>query len=206
MLADNMTSKTPILIRTYRGPVNQTDDCEVWEAARATTATPTYFDPITIGKLGTALRCIDSGFGQNNPVSQVREEAKSIFPGRSVSCLISIGSGQASTIHIPKPGFFQRAGIFPDHIIQAAKDMATDCEQKHQETARSFADSSGIYFRFNVDRGLDAVGFEEWKKFNNISSHTKHYTMMQETSRMLDSAVRAIRGIHHANLVIESSK
>ena len=206
MLADNMTAKIPILIRTYRGPANQTDDCEVWKAARATTATPNYFEPITIGSPGTSLRCIDGGFGQNNPVRQVYEESKAIFPGRSVSCLISIGCGQASTIHIPKPGIFQRAGIFPNHIIQAAKDMATDCEEKHQETARSFTDGPGIYFRFNVDRGLDMVGFEEWKKFHNISSHTKHYMMMQETNQMLDSAMHALRDIHHANVVNDSGE
>src|ERR1700761_4134149 len=206
MLADNITAKIPILIRTYRGSANQTDDCHVWEAARATTATPTYFDPITIGNIGTALRCIDGGFGQNNPVSEVYEEAKAIFRGRSVSCLISIGCGQASTIHIPKTGFFRRAKNFPNHIIQAAKDMATDCEQKHQETARSFADKSGIYFRFNVEEGLEAVGFEEWKKINNISSHTKHYMMMQETSRIFDSAVHALRGIDRANMGAENGK
>ena len=206
MLADNITAKIPILIRTYRGPTNQTDDCEIWEAARATTATPTYFDPITIGKIGTALRCIDGGFGQNNPVSEVYEEAKAIFRGRNVSCLISIGCGQASTIRIPKPKFFQRAGIFSTDIIQAAKDMAIDCEQKHQETARSFTDKSGIYFRLNVEKGLEAVGFEEWKKINNISSHTKHYMMVQETNRLLDAAVHALRGVHQPNADTESGE
>jgi len=206
MLADDITAKIPILIRTYRGPANQIDDCGVWEAARATTAIPTYFEPITIGKPGTALRCIDGGFGQNNPVSQVCEEASAIFPGRRVSCLISIGCGQTSTIHIPIPGFLQRAGIFSDHVIRAAKQMAIDCEETHQKTARSFAEGPGIYFRFNVERGLEDVEFEEWKKINNISSHTKHYMMMQETNRMLDSAVHALRDIHHANVVNDSGK
>src|SRR6201996_6587029 len=206
MLADDITAKIPILIRTYRGPANQTDDCEVWEAARATTATPEFFEPITIGKPGTALRCIDGGFGQNNPVSQVCEEASAIFPGQKVSCLVSIGCGQTSTIHIPTPGFLQRAGLFPDHIIRAAKQMAIDCEDTHQRTARGFADSSGIYFRFNVEKGLEDVGFEEWKKINNISSHTKHYMMMQETSRIFDSAVHALRGIDRANMGAENGK
>src|ERR1700761_7901653 len=206
MLADNINAKIPILIRTYRGPANQTDDCEIWEAARATTARPEFFEPITIGKFGTALRCIDGGFGQNNPVSQVCEEASVIFSGRSVSCLISIGCGQTSTIHLPVPGFLQRVGLFPDHVIRVAKQMAIDCEGTHQKTARSFADSSGIYFRFNVERGLEDVEFEEWKKMNNISSHAKHYMMMQETNRMLDSAVHALRDIHNANVVNDSGK
>ena len=74
MLADNMNTKIPTLVRTYRAPTNQTTGCGIWEAARATTATPRLCKLVTIGNSGVALRYIDTGYSGNNPLSRVHEE------------------------------------------------------------------------------------------------------------------------------------
>src|ERR1700761_6992307 len=107
MLADNLT-KIPAIFRTYRGPANQSFNCQIWEAARATTATPTHFEPvsISIGPAPVSLKYIDAGIGLNNPVRQIREEASAIFPDRSVACLISIGSGHSSVTRIEEGALF----------------------------------------------------------------------------------------------------
>jgi len=206
MLADNMNAKIPTLFRTYRAPTNQTADCRIWEAARATTATPKLFKPISIANSGVALRYIDARHGGNNPVSQVLEEAEALFPNRPISCVISIGSGHPSTIHIPNLGFLQRVGLLSDDILRTVSAMASDCEEKHQETARRFANSPGLYFRLNVREGMQDVGSEEWKKYHYVASHTQQYMKMQETKHTIDYAVRALRGVQHAPVGIESSK
>ena len=206
MLADNMSAKIPTLFRSYRAPTNQTADCSIWEAARATTATLKLFTPISIANSSVALRYIDARHGGNNPVSQVLKEAKALFPDRPVACIISIGSGHPSTIHIPKPGILQRVGLLSDDILGAVSAMATDCEEKHQEAAGTFANTPGVYFRFNVREGMQDVGSEEWKKYHYVASHTHQHMKMQETSHTLDGAVRALRGIHPTNLDIESGE
>jgi patatin-like phospholipase/acyl hydrolase len=48
-LASSLDANRPILFRTYEHPSNV--ECKIWEAARATTATPTFFEPIEIGDL-----------------------------------------------------------------------------------------------------------------------------------------------------------
>src|ERR1700761_7217475 len=156
MLADDMTAKMPTLFRTYDSPEYRTPDCTVWEASRATTAAPKFFEHISIGPKGSAPRYIDAGMGCNNPITQLRQEAKLAFPDQYVACIVSIGSGQASTISIPERGLIGRLGLhtfMPDDVVNAAQLMARDCEEKHQQTARFFALNPNIYFRFNVDRG-----------------------------------------------------
>src|ERR1700761_5070085 len=99
MLADNV-DRHPALFRTYRALANQTFNCQIWEAARVTTATPTLFEPIAIGSYPVLLKYIDASMGLNNPVRQIRDEASAIFPDRPVACIISIGSGHPKVIRI----------------------------------------------------------------------------------------------------------
>ena len=196
MLADNMTAKVPTLFRTYIPPENRSFDCELWEAARATAATPTYFESIAIGLPGNAPRYVDGGIGCNNPINQLRHEASLVFRDRKVACIVSIGSGQASTIHLPKRGILQRSvfqKIIPLDFINAAKSMAVDCEEKHEECARFFEMTPNLYFRFNVERGLEEVGIEEWKKLPEVTAHTHQYMKAQEPGQRLSMAARALR-------------
>src|SRR6201996_83477 len=134
MLAEDMTAKIPTLFRTYDSPEYRTPNCTLWEVARATTAAPNYFDGISIGPTGSAPHYIEAGMGCNNPIMQVREEAQLVFPDRHVACIVSIGCGQASTISARKRGLIGRLAsltIIPDDVINVAKLMAQDCEEKH---------------------------------------------------------------------------
>lgn len=73
----------------------------IWEACRATSAMPSYFEPIDIGDKGVQETFVDGGLGYNNPVEQVVEEARLLFPGRKVACVVSIGTGDARVITFP---------------------------------------------------------------------------------------------------------
>jgi hypothetical protein len=67
-------------------------NCEVWQAGRATSAAPVYFDPISIhGQI-----FVDGGVCENNPVGVARKEAEDIWPGRPVGLILSLGCGLAS--------------------------------------------------------------------------------------------------------------
>jgi hypothetical protein len=63
------------------------------EAIRATTAEDPFFPSIDIGDANVKETFIHGGSRINNPVKAVLEEAVSIFPGQSISCVLSIGSG-----------------------------------------------------------------------------------------------------------------
>ncbi len=72
--------ESPQRFRTYEGLPNQGPDCKIWEAGRATTATPKIFKAMMIvGLGGISSSYIDAGLGHNNPSKEVREEAMQLL-------------------------------------------------------------------------------------------------------------------------------
>jgi patatin-like phospholipase/acyl hydrolase len=72
MNAHNMSANIPVLFRTYQSREMHLD-CKIWEAARATSAAPTFFKRIEIGR---EQPFIDGGLGRNNPSRLLLDEAK----------------------------------------------------------------------------------------------------------------------------------
>ncbi|KAF8606254.1 FabD/lysophospholipase-like protein, partial [Ceratobasidium sp. AG-I] len=190
MSKHNMNAGIPCLMRTYVAPEHQMPNCTIWEALRATTAHPELFKSIDIGEPNVRESFVDGGLGCNNPILQLLLEAKLIFPGRYISSITSIGAGHTRTIQIPKPSPFQR--VLPVNALIAAKDIATDCERIAQEVSRRFQNVSCVYFRFNVDQGLQNVGLGEWERLGEVTAHTRAYLSLVETSQRLDSASEVI--------------
>jgi hypothetical protein len=182
----------PQLFRTYQVPKHNTFNCTIWEAARATSAAPTYFEPIVIGEQGSAMRFIDGGVGCNNPTQQVLAEARLVFPGRQVACIVSIGTGKASPIAIPKFGVLQK--IIPFAAIHAVKDVATTSELIENITAEQYRDTPGVYFRFNVEQGLQDIVLSDWEKLGDVTAHTAHYMLFTEVDQKMEAAVAALLG------------
>jgi predicted acylesterase/phospholipase RssA len=191
MPALNVTPAIPHRFRSYRARKYQTVDCKIWEAARATSATPTFFEPIIIGDPGTSQPYVDGGMGCNNPIAQVLEEAELVFPTRRVACVISLGAGRAQTLAIPRPGWLGQ--VLPLDLVQAMRGIATDCEQKAQEVARRFQGLPDFYFRFNVEQGMQDIGLAQWERLGQVTTHTVQYMKMVEVDQNLDAVVAAVR-------------
>jgi len=146
-----MNANIPVLFRTY--PSRETHlGCKVWEAARATSAAPTFFKRLEIGN---KQPFIDGGLGRNNPSKLVLAEAKVVFPTRQIGCLVSIRTGQAEIISINKLGFLQQ--IFQTDVIKALRAISTDCEATHEDMLLLFANSPNTYFRLNVEQGMQGI-------------------------------------------------
>ncbi|KIJ30077.1 hypothetical protein M422DRAFT_187590, partial [Sphaerobolus stellatus SS14] len=190
--AQDLSASIPRLFRTYQSPEANTYNCMIWEAARATSAVPIFFERISIGGPGCPKQSyIDGGVGRNNPTKQILEEARLIFPDRHVANIISIGAGKASTISIPKPSLFQR--IIPTELIRATIAIATDCDTIEQEVAQRFRNVPDFYYRFNVEQGMQSIGLVEFDKMENVIAHTDQYIRMEEVKQRLVNAVSALR-------------
>ena len=196
MNAHNMNANIPTLFRTYLSHETHSG-CKIWEAARATSAAPTFFKRIEIG---SEQPFIDGGLGHNNPSCVLLDEAKRVFGARQIGCLVSIGTGQAKIISIKKPGIFQE--IIPKDVIDALKVIATDCEATHQSMLRLFMNVPNTYFRLNVEQGMQGIQLEEWGKGGNVEAHTAQYMKRKEVGDMLDLLVKEIR-VPTAKLMIE---
>jgi hypothetical protein len=137
----------------------------IWEAARATTAAPFYFNPIRIGnqKFG------DGGFGTNNPAEEMRTEVAAMN-GQNFHCiglLLSIGTGASNYSRFEKGPLKKYLRYF-----RTARKLASDSEPPHQRLLGHKVYDKLPYHRFNVpiEFGLGNMKLDEWKTPGPLSS------------------------------------
>jgi predicted acylesterase/phospholipase RssA len=188
--AHTFTGNIPVVFRTYSSPDEPAAECKIWEAARATSAAPTFFKRIKIGDGLSAEVFIDGGLGRNNPTGILLEEAQVLFPSRKVACVVSIGTGQVKTINIPRPSVIQR--IIPSKVAKATVAIATDCEATNQEMLKRFSTTPGVYFRFNVDQGMQAIKLGAWERLTEVKAHTRNYRRHEEVRAKLGEVVQVL--------------
>ncbi|KAH0537476.1 hypothetical protein FGG08_005739 [Glutinoglossum americanum] len=174
---------------------------EIWQVARATSAAPTYFTPITINnrKFG------DGGFGTNNPAWEVIWEVTQMTGKRSdlgnIALMVSIGTGMS-----PVSKFGQ--GLLGEYYayFRAAKKLAVDSEKVHDimTTVTGGTDGRPSYYRFNVKDGLGEMKLDEWKSpsrwlrrkenltLKRIREKTNNYLELEDVQRDLKKLAKIL--------------
>ncbi|KAG9119196.1 hypothetical protein FRC07_005927 [Ceratobasidium sp. 392] len=187
--AETLSSSTRF--RTYPSRVNDTTDCYIWEAARATSAEPKFFKPALIREDGLMMHYVGGGLRCNNPTDELLHEAAQHLPGRRVACILSIGTGQQAPIRLPSVGPIPKLQLMG--VVEALEKISHDCEAVHAGHQKRFDGWPGTYFRLNVVQGLQKVGFAELKNQQSVKAQTKTYLEHRDTVASIDNAVRAIR-------------
>ncbi|KAJ7440005.1 hypothetical protein FB451DRAFT_142118 [Mycena latifolia] len=185
MHESNLNAGIPELFRSYDTPEEPAFDCKIWEAARATSATPGLFKPMEIGQGGVRPKYVGGGVWNNNPTSLVVAEAEKMYPSQPVILVVSIGSGHPDTIQIPRSPSLTA-------FAKALKSIATDCERIHEDNARRFCSSPNTYFRLNVLQGLQGFEQQHWGRSGEVSAHSSVYLGTEDAKSKLTSAVNVI--------------
>jgi len=179
---------TPVLLRSYTTDESvdtlSESECSIWQAARATSAAATFFDPIQIG----SQTFVDGATGMNNPIEQVFDEATSIWPdaiqkGR-IQCLVSIGTGIPDLRHF---------GDNLKEIVKRWKSISTETEatEKRFYKVHDLLGVGGRYFRFNVDKGLADVELDHHTKVAQIEAATEAYLRDPRVKQLIRSFLTA---------------
>ncbi|CEN61107.1 hypothetical protein ASPCAL07771 [Aspergillus calidoustus] len=145
----------------------------ICQAARATSAATTFFEPATVGD--SDQQYVDGGLGANNPIYELWEEAKDIWSPESghvadlVKCCVSIGTGHPRTTPVADGAWRL--------MSETLANIATETEKTAERFRRQYSEMFEAHrcFRFNVDQGLQEVGLEEYKKFPQVMSATSRY-------------------------------
>lgn len=188
---------SPRLFQSYQSfSAGQYLELKIWEAARATSAAPTCFKRMKIGPPGAQEEFLDGGLGNNNPIKLLMKETPKAFDDqRAVACIISIGTGSTNITEFKEPGLFQK--VVPTNLIDALKEIATDCERVEKEVAQRFATTPGIYFRFNVEHGLERIPMESYDELGNIKAKTINYLQDDKIAHSVDEAVLALCNLNN---------
>lgn len=162
---ENGVSQAPHLFRSYNN-YRSAPQCAIWEVARATSAAPLYFKPITINE----SRYLDGGIGANNPSGLVLHEVMQMHSElrNPIDLLLSIGTGTSS-----RPSSSSLSSMKSTISIQTA--------DTHQRILKEKTDINFYYRRFDAD-GLEDMKHNLWKSrhgwmatLQRIKDYTEHY-------------------------------
>ena len=88
----------PTVFRSYKGNGVRPSRCKIWQAARATSAAPSYFREMFIDDPPPGMDFMDGGLLHNNPSSIALQEARCIWPTIKHFGLVSIGTGRPKSV------------------------------------------------------------------------------------------------------------
>ncbi|KAK1600469.1 acyl transferase/acyl hydrolase/lysophospholipase [Colletotrichum navitas] len=230
---------TPYLFRTYRAnssqsvPVadapgtmtpthNHAHHVEIWEAARATTAAPTFFHPISIKIKAEMDAYVDGALRFNNPARLVLNEAESQFgSGRKLGFVLSLGTGlktadkgsnvvpsmeevARNTEPVRKnSGALLSRGTFK--VLKHAKQSITDPEPAHSALEERFRGTPYAYFRLNLDRGAADIKLHEYKKIKALRAATEQYLRKVQVFADIDKVVSMLHNNEGVNMPLDAA-
>lgn len=190
-----------VRMRTYNCRLDFAFPAPIWKVARATTAAPTFFDPIAIDGVVYG----DGGTGWNNPTTEAIAEAHALWPGREIGCIVSIGTGLESSNQL---GVTQSTSVgskiftslapkasFKIQVAKYCVASATSCEKIHHDVSTNlpYIIPYENYFRFNVPQGMSDIGLEEWKKIGEVVSMTQDYMDKGDVRKWKSVVAAALR-------------
>ncbi len=85
--------REPLFFKSWKAKLNAEDDFFMWQAARATSAAPTYFEPTQIKTADRTYTLVDGGVIVNNPAMSAYAEAMRIYPEATEFMIVSLGTG-----------------------------------------------------------------------------------------------------------------
>jgi hypothetical protein len=197
-------SVEPHRIRSYRTPpfaVASIPSGYKWsikEAARGTSATLMYFDPLILAPKSALVQYFFQDAGQlkyTNPSDLALSEAKLLFNDDEI-VLISLGTGLKDLRVVDeenkeagpeaKEAAVERLrgllGMTPTEandeqrirkFVRELMDVASDSEVSHDATSRKLDHQENNYFRFNPKQGLAEISFWDYKQESAIRELTK---------------------------------
>ena len=156
----------PVLLRSYNSPQypSPTIDCEVWDAARATTARANVFEHLEVEAKG--LIAEPGTPSRHNPVNNVYDEARMLWPGREI-VLVSIGAGTA-----PRQKFQGRLGASIEAVTRISADAEAIAHAFELQQAAKSAKTS--LYRFSADN-LEEIGLEEYDAVADVEAAIQSY-------------------------------
>lgn len=191
-MAAQFDSTTPYFIHSK----SLTSTFTIKEAASATSAASTFFEPCHFLKNGKHITLIDGGIRENNPSKAALIDHCDRGLGIP-ELVLSIGTGQhlQTRDDLSKKPRGGMVGAFCEkwELVKDIITQYTDCEKNHQEMlSLSNGGLLNDYLRLNV-RIADRIRLDEWKPCRRIDPATGKRQVVPggETMLIMENATRA---------------
>ncbi|KAF8535216.1 acyl transferase/acyl hydrolase/lysophospholipase [Trichophaea hybrida] len=194
------------LFRSYMVSNDPYGNVSIVEAARATSAAPTYFKPKRISTPAGAKYFVDGGLGHNNPILHLIKEAEEAYPFAEIGCVISIGTGAQQGLQLAAEGTMRTnmsgvpilgniAAKIDAAVVAAA--IATSSEHIHLFAEDKFhtTGNSEKYYRFNVREETNIALFEH-KKMGAMRQATERYLQQDSIVEYTNNCVSRLQNLN----------
>ncbi|XP_077452838.1 calcium-independent phospholipase A2-gamma isoform X2 [Stigmatopora argus] len=139
---------------------------QLWQAIRATSAAPGYFQEFP---LGSDLHQ-DGGLLINNPTALAIHESKCLWPNVPLDCVVSVGTGRLETAGKASSGTYTSLKTKITNVISSA----TDTEEVHAMLDGFLP--ADAYFRFNPHLSEDiSIDDNRQEKLNLLRAEGLRY-------------------------------
>lgn len=171
--------------------------CTIWQAARATSAAPTYFESIKFGN--PAVEWVDAGLGFNNPARALLREAKNLWKdsndnfNREIGIFLSLGTGMPRVINPDAGRGLEKVAKdvasrlkVPIDWIKVMQGIALSSETVAHQMRDDLHRSA--YHRFNVEQGLQAIELFQYECEPLLTADTEEY--LKQRKHEIDECTR----------------
>jgi predicted acylesterase/phospholipase RssA len=167
----------PAVFRSYSGKGARASKCAIWQAARATSAAPSFFKEISIGTPPPGMKYVDGGLGYNNPSQVALNEAQRLWPTGKHFCLVSIGTGRQKAVGIIDTTKLDDDIDIEHSLFQQVKSFIPDIVSfvPGRKTARNFP--RGVLALITMANALSSL----------VTSSEDVHQQLQRTSRATDT-------------------
>ncbi|MBD2413568.1 patatin [Nostoc calcicola FACHB-389] len=152
----DVEKRSPYFFKRSQARKTPNDDFPMAKVARATSAAPTYFEPLKLEvdkPLSPYHALIDGGVFANNPAMCAYAEVKSVYPNDTDVLVVSIGTGELARRlpyeEIKNWGMAQWAQPILDVVFDGISDTV---DYQLKQLLSTTEDGNKRYYRFQTDK------------------------------------------------------
>ncbi len=185
-LARNANNKAATNIQKMRG-YGPPSTLPVWKVARATSAAPGYFEPITIERAdGVEHVFKDGGFGHNNPSQEMYNDIKHIHGEDNIGVFVSIGTGETE-INLEAARNHIRDTLSNLMVAIKLPTMTGPVHRQMEDNCRE--NKKFFYARLDGGKDLGKIAMDEWKSHKLTRSRDRSHKDGSKTLEKIRNAV-----------------
>lgn len=159
------------------------------DVARATSAAPTYFEPLQlkVGSLGNRA-FIDGGVHSNNPAMCAYVESRKIHPGENDFLVVSLGTGELTRSMPYKEVKGWGLALWAQPILNVVFDGVSDTvDYQLREILSTDEGEARRYYRFQTVLDIGKDDMDDASATNIAALKTKARQIIDENDEVLDA-------------------
>jgi uncharacterized protein len=179
----------PFFFKSRNARVRPDYDFPARDVARATSAAPSYFEPMKLltGTISDHYTLIDGGVFANNPAACALVEARCTHPDAEAYLIVSLGTGSLMR-HLPlSAAKYWGAALWVKPLLNIVFDgVSSTVDYQLRQLIPEVPDQCKLYYRFQVELGSHNQSLDNTSPENITALKGLAYDLIEQHSAEID--------------------